>query len=343
MPIIGLDLGRHNFRAVELEIDKNKYILQKYGVYENSHLNVDSDNKEDTKSYSEAIKHFFSETNFSTPNVVVSLPEYNVFIRIIRVPKMAEKELKSSIEFEAEQYIPFPIKEMNVSYQIVDNNSQDQNTMEVMLVAAKKDILQKYIDILRGADLVPKALEPETLALSRILGKNSDGSRGSIILNVGFANTLIIVSYKGYVRFARNIPVGGDTLTRAIQQSLNLDYTQAEEYKKAYGLESNQVEGKVFEAIKPVFENIVSEVKRSNIFFTTHNSNVSINRVVTSGGTALMPGLLPYMAANLDIEVEIANPWKDIRLTPKLESQKDHILESGPIFSVAVGLALKDL
>ena len=99
----------------------------------------------------------------------------------------------------------------------------------------------------------------------------------------------------------------------------------------------------MFEAIKPVFENIISEVKRSDIFFTTHNSNVSINRVVISGGTALMPGLLTYMASNLDTEVELANPWKDIRLLPKLESQKDIILENGPVYSVAVGLALKEI
>ena len=343
MPIIGLDLGRHTIRAVEIEKSKGKAVLEKCGVYDNSHLNIDSDSKEDNKNYSEAIKHFFSEMGFDTPNVVVSLPEYNAFIRIIKVPKMSEKELRSSIEYEAEQYIPFPIKEMNISYQVVDNDFKDPNLMEVMLVAAKKDILNKYINLLREAGLVPRALEPETLSLSRVLGKSGDGSHASIILNVGFTNTLIIATYKGYVRLARNIPIGGDTFTRSIQQKLNLDYMQAEEYKKAYGLESNQAEGKVFEAIKPVFENIISEVKRSDIFFTTHNSNVSINRVVISGGTALMPGLLTYMASNLDTEVELANPWKDIRLLPKLESQKDIILENGPVYSVAVGLALKEI
>lgn len=343
MPIIGLDLGRHTIRAVEIEKSKGKAVLERCGVYENSHLDINANSKEDNKNYSEAIKHFFSEMGFDTPNVVVSLPEYNAFIRIIKVPKMSEKELRSSIEYEAEQYIPFPIKEMNVSYQVVDNDFKDPNLMEVMLVAAKKDILNKYISLLREAGLVPRALEPETLSLSRILGKSGDGAHASIILNVGFTNTLIIATYRGYVRLARNIPIGGDTLTRSIQQKLSLDYMQAEEYKKAYGLESNQAEGKVFEAIKPVFENIIAEVKRSDIFFTTHNSNVSINRVVISGGTALMPGLLTYMASNLDTEVELANPWKDIRLLPRLESQKDSILENGPVYSVAVGLALKEI
>jgi type IV pilus assembly protein PilM len=341
MPIVGLDLGRHSFRAVELERDKGKNTLLKYGSYDNPRLNMESENKEDLLDYSAAVRDFFVETGFKTNNVVVSLPEQQVYMRIIKVPKMSDKDLKNSIQFEAEQYIPLPLKDVSLSYQKIDDDVMDKSKMNVELVAAKKTVLEKYVNILRGAKLVPKGIEPETLSLGRSLGDNEDHPSATVVLNVGYAQSLIIITYRGFVRFTRTLSVGGDTLTRAVAQGLSLDYLQAEEYKKVYGLDSTQAEGKIFNVLKPIFDNVILEVKRSKIFFTTHNPNISISRVVLSGGTALMPGLFFYMANNLDLEVELANPWKNIEFSEKVLSSKDSLFETGPLYSTAVGLSLK--
>ena len=343
MPIVGLDLGRHNFRAVELEKEKGKNILLRYGSYENQRLNMESETKEDLMDYSTAIRDFFTETGFRTNNVVVSLPEHQVYMRMIKVPEMSDKELKNSIQYEAEQYIPLPLKEVSLSYQKIDDETVEKGKMNIELVAAKKSILEKYVSILRGAKLIPRGIEPETIALGRVLGDNSEHPSASILVNVGFSETLIIITYRGSVRFTRSVSVGGDVLTRSISQGLSLDYVQAEEYKKVYGLDINQVEGKIYNILKPVFDNIILEVKRSKIFFTTHNPNISINRMILFGGTALMPGLFFYMANNLDFEVELANPWKNIEFSEKVISQKDRLLEQGPIYTTAVGLALKEV
>lgn len=342
MPIIGLDLGRNSFRAVELERDKNKTVLLKYGYYENPKINIDSNTKEDLAQYSAAIKQFFVETGFTTNQVVIALPESLVFMRVIKTPIMNEKDLKNSVQYEAEQYIPLPLKEVSLSYQQLDVDFLDKGKMNVQLVAAKKATLEKYVSLLKNAKLVPRGLEPETLAIARVLGDVADRPSASMILNIGYSNTVVIITYKGFVRFTRTISIGGETLTRAIQQELSLDYTQAEEYKKAYGLDSNQAEGKIFNVLKPMFDNIILEIKKSRIFFTTQNPNVNINRVILSGGTALMPGLLFYMANNLDLEVELSNPWKTIQLSPKLAAQKQLLIEQGPLFSTCVGLALKE-
>lgn len=343
MPIIGLDLGRHSFRAVEIEREKDKYVLLKYGTYENPKINIDSTTKQDISDYSASVKQFFAETGFSTNVVVVALPEYQIFMRVIKVPQMSDKDLKNSIQFEAEQYIPFPLKEMSLSYQKLDVDAVDRTKVNVQLVAAKRTVLDKYIQILRNVHLIPKALEPETLSIARVLGEAEDRPSANLILNIGFSSTIIIITYKGFVRFTRNIAVGGDALTRAVQQGLSLDYLQAEEYKKTYGLDNNQADGKIFEILKPFFDNVIVEIKKSKIFFTSQNQNVNINRVVLSGGTAQMTGLLYYMANNLDLEVEIANPWKNILLSPKIESKKDALIEQGPIFSTCVGLAIKEI
>ncbi len=343
MPILGLDLGKHTLRAVELERSRDKITLLKFGTYENPKIDLDSDSKDEATNYSNAIKKFVIDMGFTAREVVISLPEQHIFMRVINVPKMSDKDLHNSIQYEAEQYIPLPLKEVNLSYQKMDADYPDMGKMNVQLVAAKKTVLEKYVNLVKGAKLTPLAMEPETLSIGRSLGDRIDKPIGTIILNIGYNDSLILVTYKGFVMFTRNIGVGGDTLTKAIQQQLNLDYTQAEEYKKVYGMDSNQVDGKIFNVLHPLFDNIVNEIKRSRIFFTTHNPNVTINRVILSGGTALMPGLLFYMANNLDLEVELANPWKNIVLSPKLDSQRDFLLGHGAIYSTPVGLALKEV
>jgi type IV pilus assembly protein PilM len=343
MPMLGLDLGTHTFRAIELGKTKQGYLINKYGIYENPKINLDPSSPQVIQDYADHLKTFVSETNFSTPKVVVSLPEEHVFMRVIGVPNMKDRDLKNSIAFEAEQHLPFPLKEVSMSYQKIGQSVAEPGRIDVQLVAAQKTILEKYVSILKKAKLIPVALEPETLAMGRALGDPVDSPYASIILNVGLSNTLVVIYYKGFVRFTRTLSMGGDALTRAIQQGLNLDYMQAEEYKKTYGLDSQQVSGKIYQVLKPIFDTLISEIKRSKLFFTTHTPNVTINKVIISGGTALLPGLLVYLANNLDLEVELANPWKNMQISSKLGSQKDYLLGNGPIFATALGLALKEL
>jgi type IV pilus assembly protein PilM len=343
MSIIGLDLGSHSIRAVELENARGNITLKKFGIYENPKISLEENTKDSIHEYASAIKHFFSDVGFSTPNVVAALPESDVFTRVIKIPQMSEKDLKSSIAYEAEQYIPLPLKDVTYDFQLMDNDPLEREKMNVLLVAAKKDILNKYVSILRAAKLVPKGLEPETLAMGRTLGDTEQRPSASVIVNLGASSSEIIVTYKGFVRFTRSISIGGVALSRAVAQNLNMEYAQAEEYKVTYGLDSSQASGKVFNALKPVFDNIISEVSRSRVFYTTHNPNVIINRVILSGGTALMPGLLFYMANNLDLEVELANPWRNIVFSEKLAAKKDQLAAQGPLFVIPVGLALKEL
>lgn len=343
MSIIGLDLGNTSFRAVELDRKKDGLIVQKAAIYENPKLNFDSDAKEDIENYATALKEFFSESVFTTPNVSIGLDERYVYMRIIKLPQMNDKDLRSAVNFEAEQYIPLPLNEVTVSFQRLDVDYADKQKMNVQIVAARKAVLGKYMEILKKARLVPRAVEPETLSLGRALGDTIDNPAGSIILDMGFSRTIVILAYGGYVRFTRNIPVGGDVITRALQQALNLDYNQAEEYKKTYGLERTHADGKVYDVIKPHIDNIIGEVQRAGIFFTKQQPNASIKRVILTGGTAQMPGLLLYLASNLDFEVEAANPFKEIKVSPKVLQIDPKFMEHGPLFSTALGLALREI
>jgi type IV pilus assembly protein PilM len=345
MSALGLDLGRHSFRAVELDRKKDNLILLNYGAYSNPKIDIESSSPRELDLYSEALKHFFREIKFEGREVIVSLPESEVFTRVISVPQMSEKDLKSSVGFEVSQYLPISIDDVKYDVQIIDPDllKNENNKMNVLLVAAKKTVLDKYVKLIKKADLIPIGLEPQTLAVQRALGDSRYNSNASIIVDIGTLSTQLIVTYRGYVRFTRVLSTGGYTLTKALMQGLDLEENQAEQYKKAYGLDEDQVEGKVYKVLKPVFDNILLEIKRSKIFYTTHNPDVKITKVILSGGTALMPGILFYLASNLDAEVELANPWRDINLPKKLENHKDLIMDHGPIYVGAVGLALKEM
>jgi len=343
MPVIGLNIGKRSFRAVELENKKDKLILNTFGTFTNPKITSDPSTPEDIKLVASALEEFISETGFSTSDVVLSIDETYVFMRIIKLPIMNDKELKSSIKYEAEQYIPLPLDQVNISYQKLDQDFTEKGKMSVQIVAARKDTVDKYVEILKKAKLVPRAIEPETIALGRALGDTQEAPSGTMILEMGYGSTLIVVCYGGFVRFTRSIPIGGDVITKTIMQSLGLDHDQAEEYKKAYGLDDFQAEGKVAQVVKPIVDNLILEVQRAAVFFTNHNPSANIKRVILSGGTALMPNLLSYVANKLDLEVILANPLNNIEISPKIEKQKQVLIDDAPSYSSAIGLALRRL
>ena len=340
--VLGLDLGKHTFRAIEAEKSKKGVVIVRSGVYDNPKINLDDSSKDAAKEYSNAIRNFVHDAGFGTSKVVLALEEKDIFMRVITVPMMSDKELKSSITFEAEQYIPLPLSEVRLSYQKLEIPTNQKGKISVQLVAAKKDVIDRYIGIVKDAKLIPIGVEPEALAVGRALTVDAN-NEANLILHAGYQKSIIIITLKGNVVFTRTLSVGGDAMTRTIEQNLSLDYMQAEEYKKAYGLNEDQAEGKIYTSLKPMFENIISEIGRAQMFFTTHHAGVNISKVVLSGGTALMPGLLLFMANNLNIEVELANPFRDITFFKDIANKKDWHVENGPLFSVPVGLALKEL
>ncbi len=342
MSIIGLDLGKYSFRAVEIEKTKKGVLLKNFGAYENPKLNFDHEDLDDLQIYSDALHNFFSEIGFSTPHIIGGLEERNIFMRIIKMPKITGKDLKNSVMYHAEQYLPFPAKDMRISWQEIEGESTKE-AISVQLVATKNSVSERYEQLLRSAHLIPDALEPETLAVARLFGDSEETKVPTLILNIGRFSTYLVVTYGGIVRFTRSISMGGDDLTKAVQQGLDLDQLKAEEYKKVYGLDKSYVDGKVYEALRPMFENLVLEINRSMMFFTTQYPGATIKRVVLCGGTALMPGLILYMANTFDAEVSLANPWVNVEISQRLSKQQDYLKQHGPEYAVAVGLAMRGL
>ncbi len=336
--IVGLDLGSHAIKLIELGRAGNQITLLAAGSTPAPPKAIGSTIPADQEAVAVTIKQLIKDTGTKSKNVNIALPESKVFTRVIEVPQLSSRELASAIKWEAEQYIPLPLEEVNVDFTVLrESNETGTNKMEVLLVAAPKTLLDTYLHIMELAQLSPLGAETEIIATSRALVRSVPTVRTVMVVAMGAQTTDIAIIRAGTLVFTRSISAGGEALTRAVAQSLDFNLTQGEEYKKIYGLQKDKLEGKLVVACKPIMDSITGEIKRAIAFYEEKYKEEHIEAVLLSGGTSRLPGMVIYMAETLNIEVQLANPWVGIAKEPRF-----NILNTeGPNFSVAVGLALR--
>lgn len=340
--VIGLDIGNSAFRAVEVSVKSKtnppQYILERALVCDKC---VDLDSKKMTEN----LKHFVKDAGFSTKNVVMALPESHVFSTILNIPLQTEKEVKNYLEIEGSKIFPRPLSELVYSFVILGPNETNKTEVDVNVVASGKEFVSGLFDTAKNAGLTVLGIESEAYAIVRALSRSQilAPNDALLVVNVGSVDVDMMVLRNGYVRFSRNVGLGGTTFNKAIAQALDVTEDQAEEYKKSYGLDNVAMEGKIVTAMKPVAETLISEIKRTMNFYSSRNSYCEFKKVLFSGGSAVMPGLLAYSAENLGMEVELANPFASIEFSPRVASRRDELLNLGPVYTVAMGLALKEI
>lgn len=251
MNFFGLDIGSHSLKIAQVEKNKDKPRLIAFGFAEAPPRGLLSEAETDLTALAEAIKRLHQEARIDTKNVASALPEDQVFTKVVTFPKLSDEELGSAIKWEAEQYVPIPLDEVNLDYQIVGKAKEGvAEKIEVLLVAAPKRLIEKVLQVLRVAGFNPVALETEILALARSL--ITPDSETSLLVDLGARATDIAIVENGQVVLTRSIPTAGEALTRAVASGLDLEPSQAEEYKKAYGVDPKKLEGKIRGVIGPV-------------------------------------------------------------------------------------------
>lgn len=338
MKSFGLDIGANLIKVVQLRSEKEKYQLLTIGMA-SLPASFQSESKMDHLAIAEAIKKLLLDSGITSKGVVLALPESQVFSRVIELPSLSEKELEGAIKWEAEQYIPIPIKDAVLDYQIINKPSKGarEGQMEVFLVAAPKDLIEKYLKLLKIAGLEPLALETELVSVCRALVGKIGKEEDSLIVNIGSLSSDLAITKGNQLVHTRSIPTGGNALARAVARDLNLEVSQAEEYKKSYGLNEGKLEGKVMAAIKPIFDVIVNEIKKAIIFYK-EKKKVELKNAILCGGTAKLPGVVPYLANSLDLEVRVGDPFANVICD---EKQMAQLSEDAPLYTTAVGLAMK--
>lgn len=336
----GLDIGSNSIKVVELARRGDHLALVAAGTTPTPPNALISEANEDLVALAETIKKLHRDIRLTSNHVVLALPEAQVFSRVVEMPNLTEAEVASAIKWEAEQYVPIPLSEVNIDWQILSSPDPKSNKIDVLLVAAPTMLVNKYLQVLKMADLHAISFETEIIAVSRSLVSNTVGSPTTLIISIGASTTDLTAVRGGQISFTRSIATGGMALTRAVAQDLGFEMDQAEEYMKTYGLDSTQLEGKLTAAIKPVFDVVVNEIRRAVAYYIGKNPNDPIKRIIVSGGAAKLPGMVVYLAEELGIEVQMGNPWEGVELPETLSSK---LVDAGPTYAVAVGLAMKDI
>jgi len=337
MDFFGLDIGSHNIKIVKLARKQDKYFLSAFGVAPSTSKGLLSEAEGDLVALAEIIKKLYQETKIKTKNVAVALPQDQVFVRAVTLPLLSEAELESALKWEAEQYIPLPLEEVVLTHEIVEKTKEGgKEKIEVLLAAAPKNLIEKVIKVLKMADFNPVSLEMEITAMARSLV--SPDLKSVLLVDLGAKATDLAVVENAQVVFVRSISTGGEALTRAVEMELNLESTQAEAYKKAYGVKAEELEGKISSAINPILEVIIEEIEKTTRFYQTKGKNLKI--IILTGGTANLPEIASVLAKKLNIEVQVGNPFNQIVEDSLLNKIPSSDL---PLYAVAVGLAMKEL
>lgn len=310
MNAIGIDIGTYSFKAVQAKVkgDQTEIIKTVEGP---NRFGISVPNDDVTKEkLAQAIEAFFSDNTLPTSDVRLALPESLVSTKVIGIPMLTDAELASAIGWQAEQHIPIPKDDLSLEYEVIFRPpAGDKETpMRVLLVGSRKSIIERYVDVFSMFGIEPTFLETQTLSVLRALHVVAEDPP-TMVVHIGFSTMDISIIRGGELVFVVSHPLGGVLLNRSLENTLQLSVAQSEEYKRTYGLDPQFFEGKVQSALMPVLNSYMSEMKKALHFFTMQYPQEKVERVLLSGGSAQLPGLVGFTASSLGVEALLANPF----------------------------------
>lgn len=342
-PVLGLDIGSNAIKLLQLKATKKGYVVEKFGIKTiDPELIVDGAVM-DAGRVVDVLKELLREQAVKIKDVVISVSGHSVIVKKISVPPMTEEELSESIKWEAEQYIPFDVNDVNLDFHILPSSDapDGKDAMTVVLAAVKKDRLSEYTALVTEAGLNPVVVDVDAFTLENVYGTayGSTGSEVVALVNIGASVMNIHIVKGGNFWFTRDISTGGNRYTETIQRDLNLSYDAAERAKRGEAVEGVNVNA-LAEVITTMNGELAAEIGRSFDYFRSTSTQETIDRVLLSGGTAKLAGLAPFLSERLGVPVELLDPFRQLRVNPKTVSP-ELIAEVGPQATVVVGLAIR--
>jgi type IV pilus assembly protein PilM len=337
--LVGLDIGSSSVKAIELKPAGKGFRVSAIGVESVPPDSIVDGAIIDGGAVADAVRRLFANKKFKAKDVVASLSGNSVIVKKITLPTMTEAELSESIYWEAEQYIPFDIQDVNLDYEILDSGAQGQ--MEVLLVAAKKDKIADYTNVISQAGKTPVIVDVDVFALQNAFEANYGFEPGAVvaILNAGASAININILSGSQSVFTRDVSMGGNAFTEAVQKELNLPYESAEQLKKG-----QDVDGATYEDARAVLramtDNVLLEVEKTFDFFKATASNDRIDRIMLCGGASRVEGFAESLRERFATEVEQFDPFRQVGMDAK-KVGIDNADDYGPVAAVAMGLALR--
>ena len=331
---VGLDIGSHSVKCVQLEKKGTAaYRLLSVGVLEIAPegINLEEDPR---KAIISAIRKSIEGINLKRTSIITAIGGVSTAIRQIELPFMTEKELASAIKWEARNYIPFDINDVELDYQII-NTSKASNKLDIILVSIIKDFVRYHLDLLREVPIDPQIIDVNPLALVNAVLFNEEIERDEyvVLMDIGDKNTTLSVYSEEGPYFVRNIMISGNDFTDDIMKGNGLSYADAEKFKR------NEDSAGLIEAIKPSLDNLVREVRRSLTFYENQVKIKGFSKIFLTGGSAPLKGLDDYLSTELGLPVAILNPFSKINV--EQASMLTPLGNDLCTLALAVGLAIR--
>jgi type IV pilus assembly protein PilM len=341
--VVGLDIGSSSVKAVELAIKPKGFELLHLGI---AHLPPEAIVQGaflNSSAIVGAIKECLANARIKSTHAAVAVSGHSVIVKKISLPAMSREELEESIRWEAEQYIPFDVNEVNLDFQIL-SSGHAEGQMDVLLVAAKKDLIDDYTHVLTDAGLQPVVMDVAAFAVENAYEASHNIPSDEVIalVNIGAQTANINILANGMPAFTRDISTGGNQFTEEIQKALSISFEEAERIKLGgSGAEESQevVPHEVEQAMRTVSDTVIGEITRSLDFFSATSADSRIGRIVLSGGGCKVSGLDALFHEKTNIPVERMNPLS--RMLPTTKFEASYLAEMGPFLGVGVGLALR--
>lgn len=345
---VGIDIGASSVKLCQLARVKRGYALERFGVVPLPSETIVDGALMNSARVVEAIQELVSAHRIKTKNAAIAISGHSVIIKKIPLPQMTREELEDQIQWEAEQFIPFDINDVNLDVQIVNAESVQKGQMDVVLVAAKKDYVNEYTSVVIEAGLEPAVCDIDAFAVQNMFESNYDlrPDQTYALVNIGAAKTNINIIARGISSFTRDLTVGGNTFTEEIQKQLSVTREEAETLKLG-GLGSGEtaaapvdlvVPQDVDRAMKTVAESVTTEIQRSIDFYVATSADPAPAAIYVSGGTARLATLTRAIEQRMGVQIIVADPFAKIAVA---DGDRDYVRSVGPAAAVAVGLAVR--
>ena len=338
--LVGLDIGSRSLKAAEVEETKRGRTLKRFGHTDIPPGAIEDGTINDPEAVAESIRQLLKAFYIKENNVAISIGGYSVIVKKIAVQTMDEKQLQDTIHFEAEQYIPFDISDVNLDFQILGENETNPNQMNVFLVAAKKEMVNDYVNLANLAGLTPCIVDVEAFALQNIFEMNYDITGDNVaLIDIGASKTSLNILKGNSSVFMRDVSLGCSQINQKIISLIDCSYDEAEQLK--YGKDSDRISA---EDLKGIISSVVAdwctEIRRALDFFYSTYPDDQIGKIILSGGGANISEFRELLAVEASAEVEAINPFRgcyidDGRFDP------DYMKKIAPQAAISMGLAMR--
>ena len=337
--VIGIDIGSSSVKLVQLKDLKGSFQLLNVGIVPLPPEAIVDNTIMDSSLIVNAIKSLAASLGVKVKDVACSISGNSVIIRKIVLPVMPLEELEDQITWEAEQYIPFDINDVNMDFQILSPDSIDPSKMNVLLVASKKDIINDYVSVFIESGMQLSVVDVDSFAVQNAFEVNHDASPDDVfaLINIGASVMNINVIKDGFTLFTRDVQMGGNLYTEEIQKQLGVSGSEAESMKLLAN-ESNNTE--LLDVLGRVNDTITQEIRRSLDFYNSTASDDRITKVFVSGGSSKGYQFINSVTEKVGLPVETINPFARLKYNEK-DFDPEYLQEIGPLMAVTVGLAIR--